>query len=148
MTRHLFTQNYYVLWRNSLVQRYVTCHFSPKDKNKYAMTNTERGKIFPLKGTKRHTGVTIKNNVLYPCSVLHQMRATMNMAYQRCFRQYLPGCTSQLFYFILFIFAPKLLFQISRQAFFFSYSRISPCSSIEYKCLVFATSYFLLLPCF
>lgn len=127
------------------------CHLSFLTKRQEQICNDKKrqkeGKSFPSKEQK--DGITIKNNVLYPCPVLPQMKATMNMAYQRKMFQAVPArMYITAFLFILFIFAPKLLFQISRQAFFFSYSRISPCSSTEYKCLVSTTSYFLLLPCF
>lgn len=69
-----------------------------------------------------------------PIPLLHLMGAT-SMAYQRCFRQYVPGCTPGPL-----LIAPQLLFQISRQTFLFSHPRISPCSSTECKCLASTTS--------
>ena len=53
MTRHLFTQNYYILWRLSGPKmKYVSCYLLllPKESN---MTKRERGKILNLKETER-----------------------------------------------------------------------------------------------
>lgn len=102
-----FHPKLFILWRkiSGSNMKYVTCHLLPlpKDSNKYTLTNIPRqkeGKYFTSKEQKDNA--TIKKKMYYDhgqsltIQVLHLMRATKNMAYQRCFRQCLPGCVPGL----------------------------------------------------